>query len=62
MSIAEYRILNAMSNVHEINIVIRYPALSEIYWYIRQRLLSENGIIDNKLTSWSLTLKKVNIF
>ena len=25
MSIAEYRILNTMSNVHEINIVILYP-------------------------------------
>ena len=27
MSIAEYRILNAMSNVHEINIANLYPRL-----------------------------------
>ena len=47
MNIAEYGILNDMSNVHEINIVIRYPIR---YWYIiRWRLLSKNEIIVNKL-------------
>ena len=49
-----------MSNVHEINIVIRYPRF--ICIVIRRRLLSKNEIIINKLTNYFLALKKSSAF